>query len=75
LPSRTGQLIARSLPSLGDAFNLSAEMPLEQAGLLDEPPSDALTQRPPSEPTRDSRRRKKDALLSVYRSFTSESES
>ncbi len=63
------------LKSLADAFNLSAETLLEQAGLLDEQPSDGADAAAAIRADPRLTEAQKDALLSVYRSFTSKSES
>jgi len=63
----------RVLKSLADAFNLSAETLLEQAGLLDETPPEVDTESAIRADPRltDSQ---KEALLGVYRGFTAGSE-
>jgi transcriptional regulator with XRE-family HTH domain len=63
----------RVLRSLADAFNLSAETMLEQAGLLDEDDDDDQTlgveAAIKADPNLDASQ--KDALLTVYRGFVS----
>jgi transcriptional regulator with XRE-family HTH domain len=62
----------RVLRSLADAFNLSAETMLEQAGLLDEDEDDpavGVEAAIKADPNLDANQ--KDALLTVYRGFVS----
>jgi hypothetical protein len=61
------------LKSLADAFNLSTETMLEQAGLLDETPPDVDTEGAIRADPRLSESQK-EALLGVYRGFTGDSE-
>ncbi len=64
----------RVLRSLADAFNLSAETMLEQAGLLDEDEDDqtaGVEAAIKADPNLDASQ--KDALLTVYRGFVSKS--
>ena len=62
----------RVLRSLADAFNLSAETMLEQAGLLDDDPDDAPSVEAAikADPRLDASQ--KEALLTVYRGFAGE---
>jgi hypothetical protein len=64
----------RVLKSLADAFNLSTETLLEQAGLLDDAPPEVDTEAAIRADSRltDSQ---KEALLGVYRGFTGDSDS
>jgi hypothetical protein len=60
------------LKSLADAFGLSAEALLEQAGLLDDAPAEGHASTTEAAIRSDPRLTdsQKDALLSVYRGFT-----
>ena len=63
----------RVLRSLADAFNLSAETMLEQAGLLDDDPDDdapSVEAAIKADPRLDASQ--KEALLTVYRGFAGE---
>jgi transcriptional regulator with XRE-family HTH domain len=65
----------RVLRSLADAFNLSAETMLEQAGLLDDDPDDegpGVEAAIKADPRLDAAQ--KEALLTVYRGFVSRSD-
>jgi hypothetical protein len=64
----------RVLKSLADAFNLSAETLLEQAGLLDEPASGAAETEAAIRADPRLTEAQKEAMLGVYRSFTTTSE-
>ena len=64
----------RVLRSLAEAFNLSAEKMLEQAGLLDDSPDDdalSVEAAIKADPRLDASQ--KEALLTVYRGFAGES--
>jgi hypothetical protein len=63
----------RVLKSLADAFNLSAETMLEQAGLLDETPPEVDTEAAIRADPRLTESQK-EALLGVYRGFTAGSD-
>ena len=58
------------LKSLADAFNLSAETMLEQAGLLDDEPSEGADTEATIRADPRLTDAQKEALLGVYRSFT-----
>jgi hypothetical protein len=60
------------LKSLADAFNLSAETMLEQAGLLDDPPFESADTEAAIRADQRLTEAQKEAMLGVYRSFTSE---
>jgi transcriptional regulator with XRE-family HTH domain len=63
----------RVLKSLADAFNLSAETVLEQAGLLvDETPGEAVDTEAAIKADPHLTASQKDAILGVYRGFTSQ---
>jgi hypothetical protein len=62
------------LKSLADAFNLSAETLLEQAGLLDEAPSGRTDTEAAIRADPRLSESQKEALLGVYRGFTEGSE-
>ncbi len=60
------------LKSLADAFNLSAETLLEQTGLLDEPASEVAETEAAIRADPRLTAAQKEAMLGVYRSFTTE---
>jgi transcriptional regulator with XRE-family HTH domain len=64
----------RVLKSLADAFNMSAESLLGQAGLLDEPSSEGLDTEAAISADPRLTQSQKEALLGVYRDFTASSE-
>ena len=64
----------RVLKSLADAFNLSAETMLEQAGLLDDEPTEAADTEAAIRADPRLTEAQKEAMLSVYRSFTTKAE-
>jgi hypothetical protein len=64
----------RVLKSLADAFNVSAETMLEQAGLLDDQPSETADTEAAIRADPKLTEAQKEAMLGVYRSFTGESE-
>jgi hypothetical protein len=61
------------LKSLAEAFNLSAETLLEQAGLLDDVPTDRADTEAAIRADPRLTERQKEALLGVYRDFTAAS--
>jgi hypothetical protein len=63
------------LKSLADAFNLSTETMLEQAGLLDDTPSEGVDTEAAIRADARLTDSQKEALLGVYRGFTAGSES
>ena len=62
------------LKSLADAFNISAETMLEQAGLLDDTPSEGIDTEAAIRADARLSDSQKEALLGVYRGFTAGSE-
>ncbi|HTZ05490.1 MAG TPA: helix-turn-helix domain-containing protein [Gaiellaceae bacterium] len=64
----------RVLKSLADAFNLSAETMLEQAGLLDDEPTEAADTEAAIRADPRLTEAQKEAMLGVYRSFTTKAE-
>jgi hypothetical protein len=64
----------RVLKSLADAFNMSAETLLGQAGLLDEPTSEGVDTESAIRADPRLTQNQKEALLRVYRDFTANSE-
>ena len=62
------------LKSLADAFNLSAETLLEQTGLLDEPVSEVGNTEAAIKADTRLTAAQKEAMLGVYRSFTTKPE-
>ncbi len=62
------------LKSLAGAFNLSAETLLEQAGLLDDSPSEGIATEAAIRADRRLSASQKEALLGVYRGFTAGSD-
>ena len=62
------------LKSLADAFNLSAETLLEQAGLLDEPAAEAAGTEAAIRADPRLTEAEKEAMLGVYRGFTTKPE-
>jgi len=62
------------LKSLADAFNLSAETLLEQAGLLDDPTPRRADAEAAIRADPRLTNSQKEALLAVYRGFTADSE-
>lgn len=64
----------RVLKSLADAFNLSAETMLEQAGLLDDMPTEGVDTEAAIRADARLTESQKEALLGVYRGFTAGSE-
>ncbi len=58
------------LKSLADAFNLSAETLLEQTGLLDEPGSEVADTEAAIKADSRLTAAEKEAMLAVYRGFT-----
>jgi hypothetical protein len=64
----------RVLKSLAEAFNLSAETLLEQAGLLDEPAAEAADTEAAIRADPRLTEAQKEAMLGVYRSFTTKPE-
>jgi hypothetical protein len=64
----------RVLKSLADAFNLSAETMLEQAGLLDDTPSEGVDTESAIRADPRLTDSQKEALLGVYRGFTAGSD-
>jgi hypothetical protein len=62
------------LKSLADAFNLSAETMLERAGLLDDPVFESADTEAAIRADPRLTEAQKEAMLGVYRSFTTEPE-
>ena len=62
------------LKSLADAFNLSAETLLEQAGLLDDPPPESADTEAAIRADPRLTEAQKEAMLGVYRGFTTKPE-
>jgi hypothetical protein len=64
----------RVLKSLADAFNLSAETLLEQAGLLDDPATESADTEAAIRADPQLTDAQKEAMLGVYRGFTTKPE-
>jgi hypothetical protein len=62
------------LKSLADAFNLSAETLLEPAGLLDDPPTESADTEAAIRADPRLTETQKEAMLGVYRGFTTKPE-